>query len=81
MCARHTPPATNFAQKCLLALIRAYQLSFSLLLGRSCRFLPSCSDYAQEAVARHGAGKGGWLALKRIARCNPWGGDGFDPVP
>ena len=81
MCAHPTPAATGFAQKILLALVRAYQLSFSLLLGRSCRFLPTCSDYASEAVARHGAGKGAVLALKRIARCQPWGGDGYDPVP
>jgi uncharacterized protein len=81
MCAAPIPPATNFAQKVLLVLIRAYQLSFSLLLGRGCRFLPTCSDYAKEAVVKHGAGKGIWLALKRIARCHPWGGDGFDPVP
>jgi uncharacterized protein len=81
MCAAQTPPATGFAQKLLLGSIRAYQLSFSLLLGRSCRFLPTCSDYAREAVAKHGAGKGAWLAAKRIARCHPWGGEGYDPVP
>jgi uncharacterized protein len=81
MCAAPTPPATGFAQKLLLGLIRGYQLSFSLLLGRSCRFLPTCSDYAREAVLKHGAGKGGWLAARRIARCHPWGGEGYDPVP
>jgi hypothetical protein len=67
--------------KALIALIGAYRLTFSALLGRSCRFLPTCSEYAQEAIRRHGAGRGGLLALKRIVRCHPWGGSGFDPVP
>jgi uncharacterized protein len=81
MCACPIPPATNFAQKCLLLLIRAYQLSFSVLFGRSCRFLPTCSEYAREAVMKHGAGKGAWMAVRRMARCHPWGGNGYDPVP
>lgn len=62
-------------------LIRAYQVTLSPLLGPRCRFAPSCSDYAMEAIARHGALAGAWLGLKRIARCHPWGGAGFDPVP
>lgn len=65
----------------LRALIRGYQLLISPLLGPSCRYLPSCSEYASEAVERHGALAGGWLALKRLARCHPWGGSGYDPVP
>ncbi len=65
----------------LLVLIRTYQLTLSAFTGRSCRFLPTCSDYAAEAVRRHGALQGGWLAFRRIARCHPWGGSGFDPVP
>jgi uncharacterized protein len=65
----------------LIALIGLYRLTFSALLGRSCRFLPTCSEYAQEAIGRHGAVRGSWLALRRIARCHPWGGSGFDPVP
>ena len=81
MSAAQTPPATGLAQKLLLGLIRAYQLTFSLFLGRGCRFLPTCSDYASQAVAKHGAGKGAWLAAKRISRCRPWGGEGYDPVP
>jgi uncharacterized protein len=65
----------------LRVAIRAYQLSVSLLLPPSCRFLPSCSDYAIEAIERHGALRGGGLALWRLARCHPWGGSGYDPVP
>ena len=62
-------------------LIRIYQWLVSPLLPRACRFAPSCSEYAAEAIATHGAGRGAWLALRRLARCHPWGGEGFDPVP
>ncbi len=65
----------------LRAAVRAYQLLVSPLLRPSCRFLPSCSDYAIEAFERHGAVRGGGLALRRLARCHPWGGSGYDPVP
>ena len=65
----------------LRALIRAYQLLLSPLLLPSCRYLPSCSDYAAEAIATHGAARGCWLALRRLVRCHPWGGSGYDPVP
>lgn len=65
----------------LLLAIRAYQLSFSVLLGRRCRYLPTCSDYASEAIERHGAWRGFLLGLARVSRCGPWGGAGFDPVP
>ncbi|HKF72671.1 MAG TPA: membrane protein insertion efficiency factor YidD [Stellaceae bacterium] len=65
----------------LRGLIRGYQLFVSPVLGPSCRYLPSCSDYAAEAIGRHGALAGTWLALKRLARCHPWGGSGYDPVP
>jgi uncharacterized protein len=67
--------------KSLVAVIGVYRLTFSVLLGRSCRFLPTCSEYAQDAIRRHGAWRGVLLALRRIARCHPWGGSGFDPVP
>jgi len=65
----------------LLAFIRIYQLSFSMLFGRSCRYLPTCSDYAREAIDKHGPWRGFLLGLARVSRCHPWGGDGFDPVP
>ena len=64
-----------------IGLIRAYQWTISPLLPRSCRFAPSCSEYAAEAMARHGFLAGGWLAARRLLRCHPWGGDGYDPVP
>jgi uncharacterized protein len=65
----------------LLFVIRFYQLTLSVVMGRRCRFLPTCSDYAREAIEVHGAKDGGMLALKRVCRCHPWGGEGFDPVP
>ncbi|MGA7261241.1 MAG: membrane protein insertion efficiency factor YidD [Stellaceae bacterium] len=61
--------------------VRAYQLFVSPLLLPSCRYLPSCSEYAAEAIERHGALRGSILALRRVARCHPWGGSGYDPVP
>jgi uncharacterized protein len=65
----------------LLWLIRFYQLTLSSIMGRSCRYLPTCSDYARQAIDIHGPMKGSALAAKRICRCHPWGGHGFDPVP
>ena len=64
-----------------VALIKIYQITLSPFLGKQCRFLPTCSQYGIEAIQKHGALKGSWLTLKRIVRCNPWGGSGFDPVP
>jgi uncharacterized protein len=68
-------------QASALALIRAYQLVVSPLLGPACRYEPSCSEYAREAVRRHGAVRGLGLALRRLGRCHPLGGCGYDPVP
>ena len=65
----------------LLALIRAYQLTLSALIGRRCRYLPTCSDYASEAIQLHGAWHGTVLGFARVCRCHPWGQSGFDPVP
>ncbi|MEH0007201.1 MAG: membrane protein insertion efficiency factor YidD [Flavobacteriales bacterium] len=62
-------------------LIRLYQISLSPLVGAHCRFTPTCSTYALEALKRHGLVEGGWLTLKRIMRCHPWGSAGHDPVP
>ncbi len=65
----------------LKLLIRGYQLFVSPVLGANCRYAPSCSQYAIEAIESHGAVRGSWLAVKRIGRCHPWGGSGYDPVP
>ena len=73
---RQSPIATL-----LLGLIRAYRYLLSPLLAPRCRYLPTCSEYAVEAVQRHGAWRGAWLSLCRLARCHPWGGHGYDPVP
>jgi len=65
----------------LVGIIKLYQYTLSPFLGRQCRFVPTCSQYGIEAIKKHGALKGSWLAFKRILRCNPWGGSGYDPVP
>lgn len=70
-------PATFAAR----GLIRAYQLLLSPLIGRQCRYLPSCSAYADEAIARFGVWPGLWIGIARLARCHPFGPSGFDPVP
>lgn len=65
----------------LIMLVRVYQIVLSPLLPASCRYYPSCSTYAVEALERHGALRGGWLTLRRLARCNPFRPGGYDPVP
>jgi len=65
----------------LLLLLRAYKLGLSPFLGQNCRFYPSCSDYAAEAIRAHGAARGGWLAARRLCKCHPWHPGGPDPVP
>ncbi|HZX57665.1 MAG TPA: membrane protein insertion efficiency factor YidD [Mucilaginibacter sp.] len=64
-----------------IVLIKIYQYFISPLTGASCRYTPTCSQYAVEAIKKYGGFKGGWLTIKRIASCNPWGGHGHDPVP
>ena len=61
--------------------VRLYRVTLSPLVGHSCRFQPTCSAYALEALARHGALRGGWLTVRRLLRCHPFGGGGYDPVP
>lgn len=65
----------------LLVLIRAYQYLVSPMLGPSCRFTPTCSEYAVQALKKYGAIKGGWLSVKRVGRCHPWHDGGYDPLP
>ena len=64
-----------------IGVVRTYQWTLRPLLGANCRFCPSCSEYAVGALRGHGAARGGWLAARRILRCNPWHPGGFDPVP
>jgi putative membrane protein insertion efficiency factor len=71
----------RFLSWLLVLPIRFYQLYLSPLLGPSCRFTPTCSEYARQAILKHGPIKGLGLAIWRILRCNPWGGSGYDPVP
>ena len=68
-------------RKIFILPIRFYQLCISPLFPPCCRFTPTCSQYALQAIMRHGVIKGSWLALRRILRCHPWGGSGYDPVP
>lgn len=65
----------------LLWLVKGYQYLLRPMMGANCRFAPSCSDYALEAIHRHGAGRGSWLALRRVLRCHPYHPGGYDPVP
>lgn len=64
-----------------LLLIKSYKIFLSPILPPSCRYAPTCSEYATQAIQKHGPFKGGWLAFKRILSCHPWGGHGYDPVP
>lgn len=71
----------NWLSYPFILLIRIYQLAISPLLGNKCRYTPSCSQYGIEAFKKYGLFKGGYLTIKRILSCNPWGGHGYDPVP
>ena len=84
--ADHKACSNNIGGPSILArlailLVRFYQLFISPLLGQNCRYQPTCSAYALEAITHFGAIKGGWLAIKRFGKCHPWGGFGYDPVP
>ena len=74
-------PVSKFFGKLLILPIRFYQRFISPLTPPACRYTPTCSQYAVEAIRRHGPARGLWLAIKRISRCHPWGGSGYDPVP
>jgi hypothetical protein len=75
------PVSLSPVAKALLLAVRGYQLTLSPFLGSQCRFLPTCSHYAMDAIRVHGAAKGMWLGTRRLARCHPWCDGGFDPVP
>ena len=77
----HVVHPVLWPRRVLMGLIWVYQSTLSPSLPPSCRFEPSCSHYAYTAIERHGALKGSWLALRRLLRCQPWGGSGYDPVP
>ncbi len=71
----------SLSARLIRLLVYGYRYLISPLMPPRCRFAPTCSEYALDAIAMHGAGRGLWLALRRVVRCHPWGGDGFDPVP
>jgi uncharacterized protein len=71
----------SLAARPLIFLVRVYQAVGGPFLGGQCRFVPTCSEYAIEALAKRGALRGSWLAIRRLARCHPFGGGGYDPVP
>lgn len=72
---------SHLVARLLVVPIVFYQRCISPLTPPSCRFTPTCSEYARQAILKHGPLRGSWLAIKRILRCNPWGGSGYDPVP
>ena len=77
--ADHRP--LSLAGRLAVGLIWLYRHSLSLVMGRGCRYAPTCSDYTEQAIRKFGFWAGGWLGLSRILRCNPWGASGFDPLP
>jgi putative membrane protein insertion efficiency factor len=85
MCSKPIPTTKNPIKRILIfpfvVLIRFYQIVMSPILPASCRYSPTCSHYTLEALKKHGLFKGGYLGIKRILSCNPWGGSGYDPVP
>jgi uncharacterized protein len=84
MCSQHSKPKGNLGailSSPFVFILYLYKWILSPLLPNACRFVPTCSEYGVEAFKKHGLLKGGWLTLKRIGRCQPWGGSGYDPVP
>ena len=76
-----SPAPVTIYQRCVMGLLRAYKLTLSPWIGRQCRYMPSCSEYATQALIEHGPMRGTVLAFRRVCRCNPLGGSGYDPVP
>ncbi|MCB2230220.1 membrane protein insertion efficiency factor YidD [bacterium] len=79
--SQSSPDKVSWAAYPFIALIYLYRYTLSPVMGNQCRFAPTCSRYAEEALRKHGALKGAWMALKRIGRCHPWREGGYDPVP
>ena len=75
------PKKPSIAAHLLLFMQKLYKLTLSPYIGRSCRYLPTCSEYAADCVKLHGAWRGSWMGLARVCRCHPWGQKGFDPAP
>ena len=71
----------NLYERSVRGALRAYKLTVSPLIGPGCRFAPTCSEYAAQSLIEHGPWRGSWLAARRVCRCHPWGGSGYDPVP
>jgi uncharacterized protein len=78
---RRVIPLKHMPRRALMGLVWVYQSTIGPTLPPACRYQPTCSHYAYAALERHGALRGTWLAIKRLARCQPWGGSGYDPVP
>ena len=74
-------PGGNLYERGVRLAHRGYKLTLSPLIGQHCRYSPTCSEYAAQALIEHGPVRGAWLAARRVCRCNPWGGSGYDPVP
>jgi putative membrane protein insertion efficiency factor len=75
------PPGASLPARAALVLIRVYKIALSPLFAGSCRYMPGCADYMTESIARFGFLRGGWLGTRRVCRCHPFGGHGYDPVP
>lgn len=72
---------TKMVARVMIAMLRGYKRWISPALPPACRYTPTCSEYAMQAIEKYGAAKGGWLGFRRLMRCHPWGGKGYDPVP
>ena len=78
---QHQAGGQGLAARIMIGAIRGYQAAVSAFRISPCRYLPTCSEYARVAIETHGPWRGGWLGVRRVARCHPWGGQGYDPVP
>lgn len=81
MASPHADPHISLYERSVRLVHRGYKVTLSPFFGQSCRFLPTCSDYGRDALIRHGPVRGGWLTVRRLCKCHPFGGSGYDPVP